>query len=468
MTESLNHLFERHLLGGRFFVSGEPVIVAVSTGVDSMTLLDLLEKLPANKQPIIIVAHVNHELRAQSDIEEKFLYQYCQNHHLELHVTHWPVSDHPRHGIEEAGRHFRYQFFARLMQQTGARVVMTAHHGDDQAETVLMKLVRGDALTSLRGIYAKRPFAQGTLVRPLLPFTKEELRSYATSQHLQWFDDATNDSLSVSRNRYRHRYLPALATENRQVKKHLDRFATDLGDLLDLSNDYCRQLAAELTTGRDETLALQKWQSLPAYSQRVFLRWWLQQAGVTELKRREFQQINVLLKNAAHPQARVSLPGKLVLIKNYQQAYIQKNGQNKNNLVQLPQNVVELGAWYPLGQDQELAVLKTVPGKQNESDVEIHRMWLAPDQLPLTLRRVADGDHLLLRGGHLQRVSRVMIDAHVPKWRRRRQSVLVDAHGVVVWLVGLKLSWFERIANYQNVWHELFLCRRSTKGEPHE
>lgn len=166
---SLEEKFKRHLQRRRFFSKQDTVIVAVSTGVDSMVLLTLLQKLPATMRPHLVVAHVNHELRDQSAVEEQFIRDYCDHHHLQLAVTHWSRSVHPASGVEAAGRAYRYRFFADLMKQRGARVLVTAHHQNDLAETMLMKMVRGGQLDELVGIADQRPFASGQLVRPLCP-----------------------------------------------------------------------------------------------------------------------------------------------------------------------------------------------------------------------------------------------------------------------------------------------------------
>lgn len=154
--------FERHLEQGRFFAKDDLVIVAVSTGVDSMALLDLLQRLPAGRRPRLLVAHVNHELRDQSTVEEAYLTDYCRQAGLSLRVAHWPKEDHPEHGVEEAARHFRYAFFKRLLTEYHAAAVVTAHHANDLTETMLMKMTRGGQLDQLIGIRDQRPLGRGS------------------------------------------------------------------------------------------------------------------------------------------------------------------------------------------------------------------------------------------------------------------------------------------------------------------
>ena len=234
--------FERHLEQGRFFAKDDLVIVAVSTGVDSMALLDLLQRLPAGRRPRLLVAHVNHELRDQSTVEEAYLTDYCRQAGLSLRVAHWPKEDHPEHGVEEAARHFRYAFFKRLLTEYHAAAVVTAHHANDLAETMLMKMTRGGQLDQLVGIRDQRPLGRGKLVRPLLPFTKAELYRYARARGLKWFEDQTNQELTVARNRYRHQIIPALERENHQLITHLLDYRAQLTELLAWRNQELARL----------------------------------------------------------------------------------------------------------------------------------------------------------------------------------------------------------------------------------
>ena len=178
MTD-LQQAFERHLVRSRFFATQDKVVVAVSTGVDSMVLLDLLQHLSSKNRPQIIVAHMNHELRKQSQLEERFIRQYCKQNDLKLAVAHWPQTLHPQTGVENAARQARYHFFQEVMKDNQAKILLTAHHQNDLAETMLMKMTRGGQLSQLVGIRDRRPFASGTLIRPLLPFSKQQLKKYA-------------------------------------------------------------------------------------------------------------------------------------------------------------------------------------------------------------------------------------------------------------------------------------------------
>lgn len=105
---------------------------------------------------------------------------------------------------------FGIVFFKRVLKEYHANVLLTAHHGDDLVETVIMKLIRGGQLESLTGISSSRPFATGMIVRPLLSFSKTAIRDFAVAHHIRWFEDKTNSQLTVQRNRIRHQVVPLL------------------------------------------------------------------------------------------------------------------------------------------------------------------------------------------------------------------------------------------------------------------
>ena len=440
--------FERHLEQGRFFAKDDLVIVAVSTGVDSMALLDLLQRLPSGRRPRLLVAHVNHELRDQSTVEEAYLTDYCRQAGLSLRVAHWPKEDHPEHGVEEAARHFRYAFFKRLLTEYHAAAVVTAHHANDLAETMLMKMTRGGQLDQLVGIRDQRPLGRGKLVRPLLPFTKAELYRYDRARGLKWFEDQTNQELTVARNRYRHQIIPALERENPQLITHLLDYRAQLTELLAWRNQELARLLDTVQAGQH--LELAAFTQLPAFQQAELLRYWLEQSGVTDLKADLIDQLRRVLNNPQKPQELIELPGSSVLVKDYAECRLENIDKLSSQRQKAPVYMVKLGQQYPIDKQQKLLVTTMQDARGME-------MWLSPDQLPLTLRPWQPGDRLRLKDGGHQSVHRVLIDQKVNAGDRGSQLVLVDARGTVVWLIGRKWSWFDRPADYRQRWQRLFI-----------
>lgn len=194
----------------RLLEAGERVGVAVSGGADSVALLRILEGLRDKLGISLCVLHFNHQLRgAESDADEAFVRALAQTSSLQCFSARQNVAvEAKRHGwnLEDAGRRLRYEFFSRIAQETGASKIATAHTADDQAETVLARIIRGAGLKGIGSIQPKREF----IIRPLLDVRRQELREYLAERGQGWREDASNQDLRQLRARLRHQFLPRL------------------------------------------------------------------------------------------------------------------------------------------------------------------------------------------------------------------------------------------------------------------
>jgi tRNA(Ile)-lysidine synthase len=186
------------------------VLIALSGGSDSVALTCLLRELAGNGGfSLAGLAHVNHRLRRTADRDEQFCRALAARFELPIVVSHIAVADYAatEHlSIEEAARRARYAVLHRSAADLGADRIAIGHTRDDQAETFLLKLIRGAGLTGLGGIYPRR----GSLIRPLLDVSRADLREYLTARGESWMDDETNADLNIPRNRVRHRVIPEL------------------------------------------------------------------------------------------------------------------------------------------------------------------------------------------------------------------------------------------------------------------
>lgn len=210
--------------------AGERVAVAVSGGADSVALLRILLELRDALGIVISVAHFHHGIRgADADADEAFVADLARTHGLEFHLDRGEAPAHAEKGnisLETAARELRQDFFARILRQQEANRVATAHTLDDQAETVLMKALRGAGGRGLSGIFPEHCLAVGSIVRPLLEIRRGELREYLRAAKQEWREDASNANLSFARNRIRARVLPMLREEvNPSVEQALAHLA---------------------------------------------------------------------------------------------------------------------------------------------------------------------------------------------------------------------------------------------------
>ena len=214
--------------------SGDRACIAISGGADSTALLLLCHAantLPRNSLGIGLSAvHVNHGLRAaESDAEQAFVESLCARLDISLHIRAVDTLAHAanhRETIEEAARNLRYAAFAELINTGAATHILTAHTLDDQAETVLMKLLRGAWLDGLSAIAPTLPLGGGKVLRPLLYTPRADLRTYLEARGQLWCEDSSNTDESFTRNRLRHTILPMLRQENPSIDHTLANLAT--------------------------------------------------------------------------------------------------------------------------------------------------------------------------------------------------------------------------------------------------
>ena len=217
---SLQKRFHTSLLKSGCIPSGSRVLVAVSGGLDSVALLTLLHHLSVPLQLHLEAAHLDHSLRPESRDDARFVAELCAG--LGVHLTHerLDVAEAARQrkgNLEETARDVRRDFLLNTAQVRGCHLVALGHHADDQSETFLLRLLRGSRVTGLAGMRT----TNGSIVRPLLLFSRQELLDYIQSEGLVWREDLSNLDQRFTRNRIRHQLLPTLAEFNPNIRTQL-------------------------------------------------------------------------------------------------------------------------------------------------------------------------------------------------------------------------------------------------------
>jgi tRNA(Ile)-lysidine synthase len=206
LQQEIRRTIRRHGL----WPSGARLLIGLSGGSDSVALVLLLRELAEQDGfTVVSLAHLNHRLRCTATRDEQFCRELAARIALPIAVQSVDVASYAqtqRLSVEDAARRLRYDFLHRVAESASADRIAVGHTRDDQAETFLLKLIRGAGMTGLGGIYPRR----GKVVRPLLDVTHSDLRRFLESRGLTWVDDETNDDLGNPRNRIRHRVLPEL------------------------------------------------------------------------------------------------------------------------------------------------------------------------------------------------------------------------------------------------------------------
>jgi tRNA(Ile)-lysidine synthase len=208
INQTLLFQFENHWKTNHFPAQGNPLLITVSGGKDSMALLHLTMQLNFNIQ----VAHCNFQLRGEeSDADEQLIVDFCKLHNITCHVKHFDTKafmEQEKIGVQEAARKLRYEWFNALMLQYNFHAILTAHHANDNAETVLANILKGTGISGLHGI----PVKNNHIIRPLLFAHRVAIDQYIELHQIPFREDQSNGSLKYLRNQIRHKIIPNLET----------------------------------------------------------------------------------------------------------------------------------------------------------------------------------------------------------------------------------------------------------------
>ena len=277
--------------------AGDHIICAVSGGADSMALLWAMYLLKEKLDITLSAAHFNHHLRGEeSDRDEQFVRDFCHGYGIPLLVGSGNVVA-GKKGLEAAARDARYAFLRSLPGK-----IATAHTADDNAETVLMHLVRG---TGLKGLGAISPIS-GNVFRPMLGVTRADVEAFLEEYHVEHITDSSNDTDAFLRNRLRHHVMPLLTAENPKLAENLSAMALRLRQDEEALSRYASDVPLSVTSLR---------QKMPAVRARILERF-LKDSGVREPEAQHISLAESLIFSD-NPSARGNFPGGITISRNY-------------------------------------------------------------------------------------------------------------------------------------------------------
>jgi tRNA(ile)-lysidine synthase len=381
-----------------YFNQHKKILVAVSGGADSMSLLHFLYNHQKDLDIQLGIAHVNHKQRQESEHEEAYLRHWAEEHKVPFHYSAFSGKF-----SENAARTFRYEFFKRVMKDYDYSALVTAHHADDQAETIFMRLLRGSRLRHLTGISAIRPFGTGQIIRPFLHLTKDQL---PVTFH---FEDRSNTSLAYLRNRIRLSYLPTLSQENPKIKEHLCLLAEEIG--------LMEQALGELTKDITITdLSVFQQQSDPV--QLFLLQNYLDSFPDLQLSKGQFNQlISYLRKNVS---GKIPLKNGYELVKTQTSFLIRK----EEAISLSPPCLLEFGKSVEF-EDYTL----TFSEFNDVSNTDAISIW---SDAPIVIRHRKEGDKIDL-GSHHKKLRRLFIDNKILE-KDRQKAIIGEQDDQIIFL----------------------------------
>jgi tRNA(Ile)-lysidine synthase len=244
--------FKSHIKQTLPFLTKSKLLIAISGGMDSVVLTHLCHKLKLN----FALAHCNFNLRGgESDADEDFVLQLAEDLNVEVFIESFDTEYYSKShqlSTQMAARGLRYAWFNELMEQLGFDYVLTAHHADDNLETFLINLTRGTGLEGLTGI----PEINGTTVRPLLPFSREQIETYAQANKLKWREDSSNASTKYLRNKLRHQVVPTLKEINPELLQNFKKTLSFLQDSNEIIEDSIANIQKKVVSVEDDLVKL--------------------------------------------------------------------------------------------------------------------------------------------------------------------------------------------------------------------
>ena len=377
---------------------GDTVICAVSGGADSVALLFAFYLLKDKLQITLEAAHFNHHLRgAESDGDEAFVKELCDRYDIPLHLGGAEVTA-GKKGLEAAARDARYAFLQGLNGK-----IATAHTADDNAETVLMHLIRGTGLKGLGGISP----VWGNIIRPMLKCTRQDVEAFLEEWCLSHIEDSSNGSDAFLRNRIRHHVMPLLKQENPKLAENLTDMALRLREdeiLLSSQADF-------------ETLpTVESLKNMPSSLRNRCLDQFLKKNGVKEPEDCHISLTEALLWSDK-PSARANLPGGITVSRCYDRLEVIHPAQEMLPVTLPCSGTVEWGQYRITCTPAETIL--------NETDT-----FTVIPQGKLTVRSRQAGDSIRLSGG-TKSIKKLFIDRKIPAAHRSSVPVICDEAGIV-------------------------------------
>lgn len=376
---------------------GDTLICAISGGADSVAMTFAFYLLKEQLGITLEAAHFNHHLRGgESDRDQRFVEDFCAGYGIPLHLGGGTITP-GKKGLEAAARDARYAFLRSLPGK-----IATAHTADDNAETVLMRMIRG---TGLKGLGAIAPVS-GNVIRPMLTITRAEVEAFLSEWSLPHVEDSSNGENQFLRNRIRHGVMPLLYEENPKIGENLSRMALGLR----LDEDFLEETSASLRL--PDVAALREMH--PALRRRWLARF-LKENGVREPEESHILAVENLLR-ASNPSARVDLPGNVTIGRVYDRLErIEKGKAVEQGILPCPGEAI-FGSYR----------LSCFPAKEIRNGANV---FTVVPRGTIVVRSRREGDSIRLPGG-AKTVKKIFIDRKIPATERDSIPVLCDDAGI--------------------------------------
>ena len=434
--------FKAYINRYNLLAEGEKVILALSGGIDSMVLADLLLKSKVE----FVAAHCNFHLRGEESVgDEKFVREFAEKNGIQCFVKQFETEQYAVKigiSIEMAARELRYAWFEELRQQLGYNKIAVAHHADDQAETFFINLLRGAGLRGLKGMLPQN----GVIVRPLLWASREQIRQYAVENQIVWREDHTNAESVYLRNKIRNQLLPVFDELQPEARQGLYKSLEHLASENELYRELLNKKLAQIVEQEGET------QSFPTLNSKFstlnfqLLFEWLRQFGFNaDQCRFIYEAIGTGIGNHYY-----SPTHRLVIGRN--ELHLSEIKEDGNDEVQVGLGEKELFSPLHLKFVQFVKFADfTIDKSRKVAQLDFDKL-----KFPLTLRHWRHGDRfhpLGMKGSKL--LSDFFVDQKFTEAQKESVWILTTTENEILWVVGQRIDDRFKVTNSTK---SVFVC----------
>ena len=404
----------------------EYIIIGVSSGPDSMALLHMLQN---NLKCKLVCAHINHNVRIQSDEEERYLKEYCKKYNIIFEST--KIKTYSKNNFENEAREKRYQFYEKILKKYNSHNLFLAHHGDDLIETIFMKIIRGSNLEGYAGIKTYSYLENYKIIRPLLSLTKDDIIKYNKKHKIKYYIDDTNENTQYTRNRYRKYILPLLKKEDKLVHLKFLKYSNILQEYDNYINYEIEQKINNIY--KNNQIDISNLNKEHPFMKKNIIFYILSQ--IYENKANIIKEKNILdilkMTTDNKPNYTINLPKNYIAKKEYNHIYIErKKEKNINSYKKELQKFNQID-------DMIIELVDNIETNGNN----ICRLNSKNINLPLYLRNKKEGDYIEVLGlNGKKKIKDIFINSKIPKDKRNTYPILVDSKDNILWIPNIKKS----------------------------
>ena len=391
----------------------KPIVLGLSGGVDSMVLFDLLRKQGFD----VIIAHVNHHKRKQSEIEEKYIKELAIKLNSKIEVLNFFYNG--EENFQALAHDKRYEFFYDVFKKYDASSIITAHHGIDNLETIIMNIIKGSNLFGYGGIKELSSYKDAPLIRPLLRYDKKEFYKYALKNNITYFEDSTNQEDEYLRNRIRHHIIPLMQKENPNLISSISNYSKQVFGAF----TFIREISVKYVKENNNKINVISFLKLAPILQKDIINYLFDENGITSSENKINDIIELMNNNK--PNLSYDLGNNYRFVKSYDECYL-------TEIIDTPEIREEINLYDTLILNDygSFFFRRTLP-KDSTSFIRIS----INEKFPLVIRHRKYGDKILIGNGH-KKLKDFLIDRKIPKDKRDSILVVTNAVDEILWVVG--------------------------------